>query len=127
MRASEYQEETARTDLKNYLAVEHRLENVRLQRLIHYGMGMVTEAGEFIDMLKKHMMYGKPLDRTNLIEEIGDLAWYMARACDELCIDFEEVLRRNIEKLKTRYPEKFTEDKALNRDLEKEREVLQSL
>ena len=89
-------------------------------------MGLVTEAGEFQDMLKKHVFYGKPLDEVNLKEEIGDLLWYCAIALEALDTDFEAVMETNINKLKARYPEKFTEDKAENRDLVKEREILEN-
>ena len=86
--------------------------------------GMVTEAGEIADHLKKVIFYGKPLDRTNLIEELGDMFWYMALMCDALSVDFEDVWRINIAKLKARYGEKFSEERAVNRDLVNERIVL---
>lgn len=94
-------------------------------RLLHAGIGVATEGGEFLDALKKHLFYGKPLDRTNLKEEIGDLFWYLAIACDELGTTFEEVQATNIAKLTARYPDKFTEDKAENRDLGAERKILE--
>ena len=94
-------------------------------RLLHAGIGMVTEAGEFIDALKKHIFYGKELDRVNLAEEIGDMFWYIAIACDELKVSFEEVQATNIAKLKARYPDKFSLESAENRDLVKERQILE--
>lgn len=98
-----------------------------LIRLLHAGIGIATEAGEFLDQLKKHVFYGKDLDFTNLKEEIGDMLWYLAIALDELGFTFEEVMSMVIEKLKKRYPEKFTEAEALNRDLETERLVLEQV
>lgn len=94
--------------------------------LLHASMGLVTEAGEFQDMLKKHVFYGKPLDKINLKEEIGDLLWYCAIALEALDTDFQAVMQTNIDKLKARYPEKFTEEKAENRDLDKERKILEN-
>lgn len=94
--------------------------------LLHAAFGMVTEAGEFADALKKAMFYGKDLDRTNLIEELGDSLWYIAIACHELGIDLDQVFGINIAKLKARFPEKFEEHKSLFRDLEKEREILEA-
>lgn len=127
MTPSEYQKAAGRTDLPNYIVIDGRLENNEsLQRLIHYGFGMVTEAGEFIDQLKKHLMYGKNLDAVNLREELGDLLWYISRALTELDTTFEAVMAKNIEKLKARFPEKFIEAKALNRDLKTERNILEA-
>jgi NTP pyrophosphatase (non-canonical NTP hydrolase) len=93
--------------------------------LLHAALGMQTESAEFSDMLKKSIFYGKPLDEVNLLEELGDQLWYISLALRALNSSFEEVMAKNIEKLKARYPHKFTEDKALNRDLDKEREILE--
>jgi NTP pyrophosphatase (non-canonical NTP hydrolase) len=95
-------------------------------RLLHAGMGMVTEAGEFVDMLKKHLFYGKPLDLVNLGEEIGDSMWYIALAVDILQTTLDDVMSVNIAKLKARYPDKFTEFHAENRDLVTERKILEN-
>lgn len=94
--------------------------------LLHAGIGMATEAAEFLDMLKKHIYYGKPLDRVNLGEEAGDNVWYCAEATRELGIS-EDFLDVNIEKLIERFPDKFSEQDANSRDLEAEREVLNRL
>jgi NTP pyrophosphatase (non-canonical NTP hydrolase) len=93
--------------------------------LLHASIGMQTESAEFSDMLKKHIFYGKPLDKVNLAEEIGDQLWYIAMALRALDTDFETVMERNIAKLKARYPDKFTLELAENRDLDKERAILE--
>lgn len=95
------------------------------ERLLHAGIGMATETGEFLDALKKSIYYGKELDRINLKEELGDLLWYIAVAMDELDTDFDTEMRRNIEKLKARYGERFSEHSAENRDLKVERDILE--
>lgn len=46
--------------------------------LWHGACGMLTELGEVADAYKKHEIYGKPLDKTNVLEELGDLMWYVA-------------------------------------------------
>ena len=99
-------------------------------RLLHAMLGINTENGELQDQLKKHLFYGKELDRTNLIEELGDLMWYVALALDEIGVSFEEVWKKNISKLATRYinQEKkvgFSEKNAIERDLESERKSLE--
>ena len=59
-----------------------------------------------------------------LFEEVGDIFWYLAIIADELQFSFDDVMERNLEKLKARYGDKFTKDKAINRNLEKELDVL---
>lgn len=94
-------------------------------RLLHAGIGMATESGEILDQLKKHLYYGKVLDEVNLVEEIGDLFFYMAIACDSLGVSFEDVMKKNNAKLRARYGDRFTSEAAINRDLEKERSILE--
>lgn len=94
-------------------------------RLLHAGIGMVTESAEFIDAIKKHVFYGKPLDKVNLKEELGDLLWYIEIAMDALGTTAEELQRTNIAKLKARYPNKFSLENAENRDLATERAILE--
>lgn len=101
------------------------IEDKNDERLLHAGIGIVTEAGEFIDAIKKHIFYGKDLDKVNLKEELGDLLWYMAIAVDALETTFYEEQQRVINKLQLRYPEKFTAYDAENRDLCAERAELE--
>lgn len=120
-----YIKEALKTELKDYQEVQKR-NTPQICRLMHASSGMCTEAGEFLDMLKKHIFYGKDFDRTNAIEELGDMLWYIAIACDELGVTLEKVQEININKLKVRYPNKFTQVDAITRDLEKEEEALNS-
>ena len=78
-----------------------------------------------MDALKKSTYYGRDLDVVNVKEEAGDILWYLAILFDELDTTFEEEMDRVINKLRTRFPEKFTESDAFNRDLEQERNVLE--
>jgi NTP pyrophosphatase (non-canonical NTP hydrolase) len=94
-------------------------------RLVHAAFGMSTEAGEFLDQLKKHFFYGKALDLTNLKEELGDILWYIAIAMDELGTDFPTEMDRVIRKLRVRFPEKFNPVDANLRDLNAERDELE--
>jgi NTP pyrophosphatase (non-canonical NTP hydrolase) len=125
MNSLDYIKDAIRTESREFEAMDERLADDGMKRLLHAGIGLSTESGEFIDALKKHIFYGKELDRVNLTEEIGDLFWYLAIASDELNIDFESVMSKNIEKLNARYGEKFTADKAENRDLNNERTILE--
>lgn len=93
---------------------------------IHMILGMVTEVGELADVFKKNMAYGKKIDWVNVEEELGDVFWYLANFCTINNIDPTKVMQQCIDKLMARYPDQFTADKAINRDLEKERKVLES-
>ncbi|MBK9284946.1 MAG: nucleoside triphosphate pyrophosphohydrolase family protein [Sphingobacteriaceae bacterium] len=96
-----------------------------LVKMDHAQIGLTTEVGEFADPIKKAKFYNKPYDPINAAEEIGDIFWYLAEACAALKIKPSEILKRNIEKLKVRYPNKYSDYNAENRNLEKEREILE--
>lgn len=125
MNSNEYIQNAIRTESTDFKAMDLRLNEDGTKRLLHAGIGLATEAGEFLDSLKKHIFYGKELDRVNLKEEMGDLFWYMAIACHELGVEFEPLMETNIAKLKARYGEKFSEEKAEKRDLSTERQILE--
>lgn len=78
-------------------------------------MGLCGEAGEFADMLKKHLYHGHPLVRDEASKELGDVLWYIALACDRLGVSLEAVARANVEKLRVRYPEGFSTEASLRR------------
>ena len=84
--------------------------------LINGVMGLCGESGEAIDIVKKHLAQGHDLDRDALIKELGDIAWYLAETATALDVSLEEVLTRNINKLKKRYPEGFSSERSVHRD-----------
>ena len=84
--------------------------------LINGVMGLCGESGEAIDIVKKHLAHGHELDRESLINELGDVAWYLAETATALDVSLEEVLVRNIEKLKKRYPEGFSSQRSIHRE-----------
>jgi NTP pyrophosphatase (non-canonical NTP hydrolase) len=116
MNLKDYQKESMRTcpDLGN-----------DLNNQLHMAIGISTEANELLDAYKKWFAYNKPLDLINIGEEIGDTFWYLSNLCRMLNFDIEKILETNIKKLETRYPDKFTEEKAINRNLENERKILE--
>ncbi|NBS68243.1 nucleotide pyrophosphohydrolase [bacterium] len=83
--------------------------------LMHAAYGLTTETGEFVDSLKKNQVYNRPLDRQNLLEELGDILWYVSLACNALDAKLEDVAIANIGKLKKRYPEKYSDAHASKR------------
>ena len=83
--------------------------------LINGVMGLCGESGEVIDLVKKQLAQGHALDREKMISELGDVAWYLAETAYALDVSLEEVLQRNIDKLKARYPEGFDSQRSINR------------
>jgi NTP pyrophosphatase (non-canonical NTP hydrolase) len=102
-------------------------------RLLHAILGLTTETGELATVLKKLVYYGKQYSDQDLkrafTDELGDLLWYVALACDTLGLDLSEVMAANIRKLQARFPDRFSEHAAAdeNRDREAERRALQEV
>ena len=92
---------------------------------LHAGLGLVTEAAEFADNLKRMIYYGAEFDKVNALEELGDIRWYMAMMERSLGTNLDKIEKINLAKLRTRYPDKFTAKNALDRDIGKERVVLE--
>ena len=109
MTANEYQHQALRT-------LNPALD--KRDVLINGVMGLCGEAGEAIDIVKKHLAQGHELDREGLIKELGDVAWYLAEAAFALDATLEEVCQGNIDKLRRRYPEGFSREKSLHREAE---------
>ena len=107
MRMNEYQDLAQRTC---------NITNAPDDKIMNGCMGLNGEAGECIDLLKKARFQGHELDREKMIEELGDVLWYCAELACGLGVTLEEVARRNIEKLKRRYPEGFDAERSRNRE-----------
>lgn len=73
------------------------------QNILHAAVGISGEAGELLDAVKKHWAYDKPLDRANVIEELGDLEFYTAALRMLIGASRTEVLSANVAKLSVRY------------------------
>ena len=71
------------------------------------GLGLAGEGGEVAEIVKKHLLHGKDLDRKHLREELGDVLWYLVHACNTFDIPIAEVAQGNIMKLCARYPEQY--------------------
>lgn len=72
--------------------------------LDHALYGIMSEAGEIADCIKKNVIYGKPLDEVNLREEAGDILWYVALLANTMGWKLSEILDENDAKLEKRYP-----------------------
>ncbi len=84
--------------------------------LLHMAVGVSGEAGELLDAVKKKVIYRKDLDLVNVIEELGDLEFYMEGLRQGLGITREQCLAANINKLGKRYQNfEYSDKKAQTR------------
>ena len=78
-------------------------------------MGLNGEAGECIDIYKKHLFQGHDLDTSHMASELGDVAWYLAISAAAIGYDLEDILQVNVQKRKKRYPDGFDSDCSIHR------------
>lgn len=90
------------------------------KEIAHGILGICGESSELAEMLYNEMMGEGTIDRTKLVSEVGDVLWYIALILRNLGVNFEQAMAFNLQKLKTRYPEKFDEDLAINKDVDSE-------
>jgi len=84
--------------------------------LLHMGIGVCGEAGELIDAIKKGAIYRKEYDVENIIEEIGDIEFYLEGIRNQLNITRDQTLKANIKKLTKRYESlSYKDSSAQNR------------
>jgi NTP pyrophosphatase (non-canonical NTP hydrolase) len=79
--------------------------------------GLVGETGEVVDEIKKVLFHGHNMKRDKMVEELGDVFWYLANLMTVLGINMDEVMRGNIKKLEKRYPVSFSTEKSINRSI----------
>ena len=83
---------------------------IKTPRLLTAALGLGSETGEFVEIVKKMYLQGKPPSKDNIFHmkrELGDIMWYWVTACAALNLDPYEVISENQEKLAARYGEKF--------------------
>ncbi|MBU0512213.1 MAG: nucleoside triphosphate pyrophosphohydrolase family protein [Chloroflexi bacterium] len=86
------------------------------RRLIIAALGLTGEAGEFANMVKKLTAHGHDISPETLAEELGDVLWYLAEAASACGIDLGSIAQQNVEKLRRRYPEGFSQERSINRE-----------
>lgn len=87
----------------------------RRAHLLHMASKLCSEAGEIMDAVGKHVFYNQPLDVDNVVEELGDLEFYMEGLRQSIGYSREGILAHNIEKLTKRYGEKYSDQAAKER------------
>ena len=105
-------------DLTVYQALALRTAHYKdKDRLLLNGvMGLCGEAGECIDIVKKHHFQGHKLDAEKLIDEAGDCLWYLASIAEGLGVSLGDIAQRNVDKLRSRYPGGFQVERSVNRE-----------
>ena len=101
--------------LKKSLDSIQQTSKVDVPRLLTGGLGLASESGEFVEIVKKMFLQGKPADKENIFHmkrELGDVMWYWVTACMALGLNPVDVIKENQEKLEARYGEKFSVDQS---------------
>lgn len=83
-------------------------------------LGMNGEIGEYTDFFKKVLYQGHPFDKEFTVIELGDVMWYVALAADAIGVKMSDILQKNIDKLRIRYPEGFSVERSIHRGKEDE-------
>ena len=89
--------------------------NIKTARLLTAALVLGSETGEFVEIVKKMILQGKPPSDENIFHmkrELGDIMWYWTTACASLDLDPFEVINENQKKLEARYGEKFEIDRS---------------
>ena len=89
--------------------------DIDVPRLMTAALGLSSEGGEFVEIVKKMFLQGKPADQENIFHmkrELGDIMWYWVTACMALDLDPVEVILENQKKLEARYGKRFTIDQS---------------
>ena len=101
--------------LKSSLETIQDSSEIDVPRLMTAALGLSSEGGEFVEIVKKIFLQGKPADQENIFHmkrELGDIMWYWVTACMALDLDPVEVILENQKKLEARYGEQFTIDQS---------------
>ena len=119
-----YEKDVIRTETPITADVIDRMSNPQTIRLLHAAMGLATEAGELLDMLKRHYFYGTDIDFGNAKEEGGDTMFYIGLLVSSIQSGIDELMKSNMAKRQIRYPNGFSKNHALVRDVELEKAVM---
>jgi NTP pyrophosphatase (non-canonical NTP hydrolase) len=98
-----------------------RATHIRQQ---HALLGISGEVGELADAFKRAWFYEQDLDTANVLEELGDLLYYISMLADTMDTELETILKLNVEKLKQRYPNGWNAEDCQNRDYSQERKAM---
>ena len=101
------------------LALRTASSSQRYDHILNGVMGLNGEAGECIDIVKKHLFQGHLLDTDKLLDELGDVLWYVAITADGIGVPLEDIMQHNIDKRRKRYPDGFDAERSIHREGER--------
>jgi NTP pyrophosphatase (non-canonical NTP hydrolase) len=105
-------------DFNDYQRMAQRTSNTSMgiDKVANGALGLAGEAGECAEIVKKHMYQGHELDRKAIVEELGDVLWYVAEAATGINVSLDEIAGANLDKLWARYPHGFDADRSIHRE-----------
>lgn len=135
MNAQDYQQLALRTEAEQAKIAQRRIAiltdhpgafsiwGVQASRLQNAITGLTDEAGELNGLIKRWIEYGKPITKTEVLDECGDVLWRVTQALAAVGHTLEDAMQANIRKLAARYPEGFSDflaqEENRNRDAER--------
>ena len=111
--------EQLRITVENYQDdVKRTIRPASMDKLLDMGaLGLAGESGEVIDIIKKHLYHGHAVDREKMKEELGDVLWYLTMLGGLVDVSLTDIMEYNVHKRKERYPEGFSRERSVNRDI----------
>lgn len=109
----------------SYTPIDYQCEAMRTadpnlddeKSLLEGLIGLNSEAGEALDIYKKHIFQNHDLDREKIALELGDALWYLTEAADAISYTLTDIMKMNIQKLQRRYPDGFDPERSRNREV----------
>jgi NTP pyrophosphatase (non-canonical NTP hydrolase) len=111
MKAQEYQNLAART-LIDKPDAQYSDEEIML---VWNALKLAGEAGEIANYVGKGVFHRHGIDTDKMIDELGDVLWYVAAICTKLGVSLDEVMEHNIGKLMRRYPSGYSSEASKTR------------
>ena len=108
---NDYQELAQRTSRKDISPDSHLMNGL---------LGLAGETGECCDLAKKCLFQDGRDITEDMLDELGDVLWYVAEVASAMGYTLQEIADHNINKLLIRYPKGFDPEKSLHRDQEAE-------
>jgi len=91
--------------LKSSLEDIESKSGIKVPRLLTAALGLGSETGEFVEIVKKMVLQGKPASEENIFHmkrELGDIMWYWTTACASLGLDPFEVISGKSKKIRSK-------------------------
>lgn len=94
-------------EFNEYQSLANRTLHGNEQVLTNCALGLASEAGQVLEVIRNYTFENHQMDQEELIKEMGDVLWYLSQIAEWANIPFEEVAKQNIDMLQQRYPERY--------------------